>query len=242
MEERLDKLLVQLNLVDTRSEAEKIILEIGVHVNGKIINKPGKKFKKDCHIKFIDNSKQWLSIDANKIVSAIDKWNLEISGNVFLDVFSGLGASTEVLFSNKAKKVYLNDSVKDSYSNSLSVNNIVNSTGLYLRELTSSHVSEKLDGCIINSSDTLMSKTLPFVHPFLNKGAFVIVVIKPRVEVDKNNLKNNGELRNSLGYSSMFVKLKETAEVNNLDLLDYFKSPILGDDGKEEFILYLRKI
>jgi 23S rRNA (cytidine1920-2'-O)/16S rRNA (cytidine1409-2'-O)-methyltransferase len=242
MEERLDKLLVQLNLVETRAKAEKLILEVGVHVNGKLVNKPGKKFEESCKIKFVTNSDQWLSINANKLISAIKKWKLEVSGGVFCDVFCELGSSSEVLFSNKAKKVYLNDLTKDSFDSSLSTNNIVNLTDLDLRELTSNQITEKLDGCIVNSSDQPLSKTLPFIHPFLKSGSFVIAIIKPKIEVDKSYLKNNGEVRNSLAYPSMFDQLKKTAEVNNLSLLDYIKSPILGDEGREEYILFLKKM
>lgn len=242
MEERLDKLLVKLNLVETRAKAEKLILEVGVHVNGKLINKPGKKFEKNCKIKFVTNSDQWLSIDANKLIFAISKWNLEISGGVFCDVFCDLGSSTEVLFSNMAKKVYLNDLRKDSFDSSLASSNIVNLTDLDLRELTTNQITDKLDGCIVNSSEEPLSKTLPFIHPFIKSDAYVVAIIKPKIEVDKSYLKNNGEVRNSLAYPSMFEQIKKTAKINNLSLLDHIKSPILGSDGREEFILLLKKM
>ena len=243
MEERLDKLLVQLNLVDSRAEAEKLILEVGVHVNGKLINKPGKKFKNDCKIKFIEASDEWVSINANKILSAIKKWKLNVAGKRFLDVFTNDGATSEVLLSFSADKVYSNDLMKKNYPSSIfDNNNLVNCTGLFLREITTKLIPEQLDGCVINVSDDKLNKTLPFIHPFLKLDAFVIVMINPKVEVDKSFIKNNGELRNTLGYPSMFDELKKVAELNNLDLIDYMKSPLLGEDGNEEFILYLKRI
>jgi len=243
MEERLDKLLVQLNLVDSRVSAERLILEVGVHVNGKLIKKPGKKFKSDCKIKFIEASDEWVSINATKILAAIKKWKLEVQGKSILDVFTNDGATSEVLLNYKANKVYTNDLIKKSYPSSIFSNdNLVDCTGLFLREITTKLIPEPLDGCVINVSVDRLNKTLPFIHPFLKLDAFVIVMINPKVEVDKSFIKNNGELRNTLGYPSMFDELKKVAKLNNLDLIDYMISPILGEDGNEEFILNLKKI
>ena len=243
MEERLDKLLVQLNLVESRVKAEKLILEVGVHVNGKLINKPGKKFKNDCKIKFVKASNEWVSINANKILAAIKKWKLVISSKYLLDVFTNDGATSEVLLSYDANKVYVNDLIKKNQPSSIfNHDNLIDCTGLFLREITTKLIPEQLDGCVINVSDDKLNKTLPFIHPFLKLDAFVVVVINPKVEVDKSFIKNNGELRNTLGYPSMFDNLKKVAELNNLTLIDYIKSPILGEEGNEEFILYLRKV
>jgi len=93
MEERLDKLLVQLNLVDTRVNAEKLILEVGVNVNGKLIYKPGKKFKSDSKIKLVQVNDDWLSLHAFKLLAALDKWKLVAENKICLDAFCGSSRS-----------------------------------------------------------------------------------------------------------------------------------------------------
>jgi 23S rRNA (cytidine1920-2'-O)/16S rRNA (cytidine1409-2'-O)-methyltransferase len=242
MEERLDKILVQRNLVDTRVKAEKLIQEIGVKVYGKLVTKPGKKFPIDCKIDVISEDFPWVSIDSMKIVEAISKWNLKIENGNFLDVGILNGAFTEVLLKNNAKKVYALNPIKDS---TISIykgdERIVDFSGTYLRELTFNNVTDEIDGCVIDEPNLSMDKILPFIHPFLKTGGFVVAVIKPHLEVGKEHLKNNGAVRNTLGFPEMFESLKKIGETNNLKFIDEINSPIAGKDGQQEFMIIYRK-
>lgn len=241
MEERLDKLLVQLNLVDTRVNAEKLILEVGVNVNGKLIYKPGKKFKSDSRIKLVQVNDDWLSIHAFKLLAALDKWKLVAENKICLDAFCGSGSVSQVLINKNCSKVFLHDTDSKELASVLNNDKVFNHTGYTLRELTEKEISEKIDFCFINASEHALNKTLPFVQSFLNKDSDVVCVIRPKLEVEKEHLKNNGEVRNTLAYPSMFDSLAKTAKLNNLEFVEAIKSPILGDDGKEEFIIYLKK-
>mgnify|MGYP000029097005 FL=1 len=78
MEIRIDKLLVDKQLALNRMDAERIIKTYGVLVNGKLINKTGKKFTEDAEIKLIINDERWKSIDAQKISTALDQWKIDI--------------------------------------------------------------------------------------------------------------------------------------------------------------------
>ena len=242
MEERLDKILVQRNLVETRVKAEKLIQEIGVKVFGKLVTKPGKKFPLDCKIDIISEDFPWISIDSIKLVEAISKWNLKIENGNFLDVGILNGAFTEVLLKNNAKKVYALNPIKDT---TISIykgdERIIDFSGTYLRELTFNNVTDEIDGCVIDEPNLSMDKILPFIHPFLKTGGFVVAVIKPQLEVGKEHLKNNGVVRNTLGYPEMFESLKKIGETNNLKFIDEINSPIAGKDGQQEFIVLYRK-
>ena len=72
MEERLDKILIQRNLVSTRVRAERMIRETGVKVDGKLITKTGKKFPVDCKIELIEEENPWVSRGAYKLLEAIE--------------------------------------------------------------------------------------------------------------------------------------------------------------------------
>jgi len=241
MEERLDKLLVELGLVATRSEAEKLILEVGVNIDGKLITKPGKKFSIISNIKLVSNQQEFSSLNAVKISSAIKKWKLAVEGGSFLDIFSEEAIASEVLLFLNASKVFINEPSKNSFKNIPFSEKVVDLTGIFLREISIKNTGNLLDGCVLNASDESLMKSLPFVHPLLRQNGFVLAIIRPKVEVEKSALKNNGKIRNSLVYPAMFEQIKSTSFINNLDLIDYIKSPIIGKDGEEEFILYLRK-
>ena len=78
MEERLDKILIQRKLVTTRTRAEKIIREVGVKVDGKLITKSGKKVPVDCIIEMVEEEIPWVSRGALKLIEALNEWNPEI--------------------------------------------------------------------------------------------------------------------------------------------------------------------
>jgi 23S rRNA (cytidine1920-2'-O)/16S rRNA (cytidine1409-2'-O)-methyltransferase len=243
MEERLDKILVERNFVESRVKAEQIISEVGVKVNGKLINKPGKKFLPDCNIVMVEAEFPWISIEALKLKSAIEKWKIKIDSGVFIDVDCNQGSFSEVLLENAASKVYAVDSKRDLLHLKIKEDKrVVDLTGMYLRELTNNSIVEKLDGCVINDLALSLDKTLPFIHPFLKEDAFLISVIKPQLEVSKENLKNNGSVRNTLGYPEMFETLKKTGKENNLIYVDHMNSPIVGKDGQQEFIMLFKKV
>lgn len=242
MEERIDKLLVQRNLVETRIKAEQLIQEIGVKVAGKLITKPGKKFPLDCKIELITENSLWTSIESVKLSEAIRHWNLTVQNGKFLAITPFKKAFIEVLLNQEAEKIYSLDSNRENVDASLKNNpKIVDFSGIYLRELTSNNVTDELDGCILDEPTLPMNKVLPFIHPFLKKDAFVVAVIKPHLEVDKEHLKNNGSIRNSLCFPEMFEQLKAVGITNNLTFEGHIDSPIVGKDGQQEFILLFRK-
>ena len=86
MEERLDKLLLQRNLVSSRVRAEQIIRETGVKVNGKLITKTGKKVPVDAQIEMISEELPWVSRGALKLLEAIQHWNPSLSERTFMDM------------------------------------------------------------------------------------------------------------------------------------------------------------
>lgn len=241
-EERLDKILVQRNLVETRVKAEQIIQEIGVKVNGKLVTKTGKKFPLDCEIELVPEKLEWSSVEALKLVESISHWNLPIKDGVFLDISSANGVFSEVLLENKAKKVYYVNNVKETFA--LKYKNdkrVVDFSGLHLRELTKNNVTDVLTGCVVDENTLSFNKIFPFIHPFLLPDAFVVAVIKPQLEVGKEHLKNNGSVRNTLAYVDMFESVKAIGKESNLNYIDHIDSPIVGKDGQHEFLILFKR-
>ena len=97
MEERLDKILLQRNLVSSRVRAEQMIREVGVRVDGKLINKTGKKFSVDCKIEIIQEEIPWVSRGALKIIEAIELWKPAINGGTMMDIGASTGGFESVL-------------------------------------------------------------------------------------------------------------------------------------------------
>jgi 23S rRNA (cytidine1920-2'-O)/16S rRNA (cytidine1409-2'-O)-methyltransferase len=233
-EERLDKILIQRNLVSSRVRAEQMIREVGVRVDGKLINKTGKKFPIDCKIEIIQEEIPWVSRGALKLIEAIEKWKPEIAGKTLLDIGASTGGFTEVLLQNGAMRVYCVDVGKDQLHEKIkSDERVVNLEKTHVRELTANTIKELSDGCVIDVS---------FIHSFLKPGAFVIALVKPQFEVGKENIAKGGIVKNKSLYPEIIEKITAAGKVNNLVYQDHIVSPILGGDGNQEFLMLLTRV
>ena len=242
MEERLDKILIQRNLVSTRTRAEQIIREVGVKVDGKLITKTGKKFPVDCVIEMVAEEIPWVSRGALKLVEAIKKWQPEIQGKVFMDIGASTGGFTQVLLENGASKVYCVDvGTNQLHAKIADDPRTVNLEKTHVRELTPRLIPEITSGCVIDVSFISLEKIFPFIHAFLEEGSPVIALVKPQFEVGKNNVGKGGIVKDTKLYPEMIEKVQQSAAMNNLSYVAHIDSPVLGGDGNREFLMLLKK-
>ncbi|MBL4862561.1 MAG: TlyA family RNA methyltransferase [Crocinitomicaceae bacterium] len=242
MEERLDKLLIQRKLVSTRGHAEKMIREVGVKVDGKLISKSGKKFTVDCTIEIIAEETPWVSRDAVKLTEAIQQWDLDIENKVFMDIAAGAGGITQVLLENKAKKVYCMDLEKDKLNVDMAINSrtvILENT--HVRELTNKIIPELVDGCVIDVTDTSLENIFPFIHPFIKNDGVIIAVVKPQYEVDKKKLGKGRLVKDKKLHKEVIDRVIHCGATNQMIYKAHISSPILGNDGNHEFLIKLIK-
>jgi len=242
VEERLDKLLIQRGLVSTRVRAEHIIRDCGVLVNGKLITKTGKRFPADVEIVMLEEEIPWVSRGAFKLLRALEKWNLTVEGQTFMDIGASTGGFTEVLLNNGASKVFCVDVGKDQlHANIRNNEKVVNLEKTHVRELTPKLIDCLVDGCVIDVSFISLTKVFPFVHSFVKPGGYVIALIKPRFEVGKNNVRKGGIVKDSSLYPQVIERIKSDGKLNHLTYIDHCDSPILGGDGNREFLMILHR-
>ena len=241
-EERLDKILIQRNLVTTRVRAEKIIRETGVKVNGKLVVKTGKRFPIDCKIEMITEEIPWVSRGALKLEEAFKHWSPTITDKTFMDIGASTGGFTELLLKNNAKKVFCVDVGRDQLHERIKNDDrTINLEKTHVRELTPSLITELVDGCVIDVSFISLEKIFPFIHSFIKKDGFVIALVKPQFEVGKKNIGKGGVVKNKRLYPEVIEKIKQEANANNLIYASHITSPILGGDGNQEFLMLLHK-
>lgn len=241
-EERLDKIIMQRGLITTRVRCEKMIQEVGVLVNGKLITKPGKKFPLDAHIELIEDEIPWVSRGALKLLKAKETWDIDFSGKVVLDIGASTGGFTEVALKNGASRVFCVDVGSDQLHERLkSDERVVNLEKTHVRELTPQLISEPIDVCVVDVSFISLSKIFPFIHAFLKPNAQLIVLVKPQFEVGKENVGKGGIVKNKSLYPTMIETIKEEALKSNMRYVKYMESPILGGDGNMEFLMLLER-
>lgn len=242
MEERLDKILIHRNLVSTRVRAEKIIREVGVKVNGKLVTKTGKRFPIDCKIEMIAEEIPWVSRGALKLLEGIEKWNPEVENGHFLDIGASTGGFTEVLLKNNASRVYCVDVGRDQLHDRIKEDDrVINLEKTHVRELTPKLIPTEIDGCVIDVSFISLEKIFPFVHSFLKEDAWMIALVKPQFEVGKKNVRKGGIVKDKKLYTEVIDRIKACGAMNQLIYQDHCSSPILGGDGNQEFLMFLKK-
>ncbi len=242
-EERLDKIIMQRGLITTRVRCEKMIQEVGVLVNGKLINKPGKKFPIDVKIELIEDEIPWVSRGALKLLRAKDAWNIDFTDKTVMDIGASTGGFSEVALHHGASKVFCVDVGSDQLHERLkSDNRVVNLEKTHVRELTNNLITEPIDICVIDVSFISLSKIFPFIHAFLKPQAQLIVLVKPQFEVGKENIGKGGIVKNKSLYPKMIEDIKSEALKSNLNYLKHIESPILGGDGNMEFLMLMEKV
>jgi 23S rRNA (cytidine1920-2'-O)/16S rRNA (cytidine1409-2'-O)-methyltransferase len=243
MEERLDKILLQRGLVSTRVRAEQIIREHGVVVNGKLLNKTGKKIPVDAKIELLAEEIPYVSRGALKLKHALENFAVSIEGKTAMDIGASTGGFTEILLEKGAVKIYCVDvGTAQLHKRIKEDSRIVNLEKTHVRELNNRLIPENCALVVVDVSFISLEKVLPFLHPLLNSGADCIVLIKPQFEVGKENVGKGGIVKKKSLYPEVIENIKRIGAINNLRYKQHIESPILGGDGNQEFLMWLTRV
>lgn len=241
-EERLDKLLVSRGLMSSRARAEEVIDNGGILVNGKQVQKSGKKVPVDAQIEVLTEDFGYVSRGALKLKAAVERWNLDIDGGKFLDIGASTGGFTEVLIEAGGSKVFAVDVGHGQLHQRLRQNpTVISLEKTHVRDLNEKIIPYPVDGCVIDVSFISLEKVLPFVHRFLKEGAFLVALIKPQFEVGKNKLGKGGIVKEKRLYPEVIANIKRVGKDCQLVFEDQMDSPLLGGDGNREFLIYFKK-
>jgi 23S rRNA (cytidine1920-2'-O)/16S rRNA (cytidine1409-2'-O)-methyltransferase len=242
MEERLDKILVNRGLISTRVRAEKMIEEVGVKVDGKLINKPGKKIAENAIIELIEEELPWVSRGALKLLKAIETWDIPVSGKIAIDLGASTGGFTEVLLSKDIAKVYCVDVGTNQLHERIKSNpKVIDLQQTHARELTTHTIPEQVNLIVIDVSFISLEKIFPFLHPFIQMGGDIVALVKPQFEAGRENISKKGIVKNQQLYPAILQNVKDYALRSNFTYKDSIESPLLGGDGNREFLMWLKK-
>ncbi len=239
---RLDSLLKDLELVDSRNKALAMIISGNVFVNEAKVDKPGKLIKCDAVIKLRQNDHQWVSRGGVKLEHSIKVLNIDLKNKVCLDIGSSTGGFTDVLINGGVKKVYAVDVGYGQFDWRLR-----NSEKVILFERTNARninkkiIKEQIDLIVCDVSFiSLKMVLLPSLE--LLKDSFIIVaLIKPQFEVEKKKVGKGGIIKDPKIHEDVCEDIKNWARENiNYKSIKIIDSPILGQKGNKEFFIYIR--
>ena len=239
IKKRIDQLLVEKQLVETRTKAKAMVMAGQIFVGEKLINKSGEMFKEDVRIKVKNLQPKWVSRGAFKILHALYNFNIEINNKTCLDLGASTGGFSQVLLKKGAKKIYSVDVGKNQLHEKLRIENkIINIEQTNARYLTSATIRDKIDIIVCDVSFISMKKVIQPCLKFLTNNGKIIALIKPQFEVKKQEIKKGVVLDNNV-HLRICDEYKNWFEENCLlKFVGLVESPIKGPKGNKEFLIY----
>jgi 23S rRNA (cytidine1920-2'-O)/16S rRNA (cytidine1409-2'-O)-methyltransferase len=238
--ERLDILIVNKGLAESRSLAQKIIMAGDVLVNDQVAYKPSQVFENNVKIQ-LKQKPRFVSRGGLKLEKALIEFSLEnLIGKVCVDVGASTGGFTDCLLQHHAEKVYAVDvgygQIHQSLRNSLKVV-IMEKTNV--KNIKS--FPERIDMVTIDVSFISLKTVLPIIKNWVDENDIrVIALVKPQFEAGrKEAAKGRGVIRNEETRSAIMADMITFVKNAGIKYLGYTESPVLGTKGNKEFLLNL---
>ena len=234
---RLDKALVQLGLVTTRSQAESYIRLGRVKVAGRLVTKPG-YFVHDLSLVELDQPEQFVSRAGLKLASVADKLAVDFRGKLVLDVGSSTGGFTDYALSRGARRVICVDVGTDQLHPKLR-----RDARVELHEKTDIRdfvTNQPVDIILIDVSFISLREVLPHLAELANRQTQVVAMVKPQFETG-NRLKNHGVIKNDTERRRILHDFEQWAKRYFL-LRAKADSAVAGARGNRERFYLLTKL
>ena len=197
MKKRIDLILVEKKIAETRTRAQSIIMAGQIYVNNNKVLKSGEIYDSNVEIIYKSLHPQWVSRGAFKILHALSHFNINVKNFKCLDLGASTGGFTEVLLSKNVKKIYCVDVGTNQLHEKLQINKrIINIPKTNARYLTKEIIPEIVDLIVCDVSFISMKKVIEPSLIFLEKKYGIIVgLIKPQFESEKKEIKKGGVIK-----------------------------------------------
>lgn len=236
---RLDQMLVEKGLAESRSRAQSLILAGKVTVDGKISDKPGRTISGETPIAVTGIDHPWVSRGGVKLAAALDHFGVDPSALIALDLGASTGGFTDVLLERRAKRVYAVDVGHSQLASKLRDNpRVVVLEHLNARYLGLEHIPEPIDLIVCDVSFIGLQMVLPAAFALSAAGARLVALIKPQFEAGRGAVGKGGVVRDEAIHADVRDRLTKWLNAQADWQSDgIIESPIKGPDGNREFLI-----
>ncbi|MBF0323996.1 hemolysin [Magnetospirillum moscoviense] len=240
---RIDQLLVDRGLVESRARAQAMIMAGLVVVAGKRIDKAGTTVALDAAIDLKGQDHPWVSRGGLKLVEALDRFAIDPTGLVAIDVGASTGGFTDVLLTRGAAKVYAVDVGHGQLAWKLrSDQRVVVLERTNARHLTHEQIPDPAGMVVCDASFIGLETVLPAALALAAPGAFLVALIKPQFEVGKGRVGKGGVVREPELHAEVCERITAwLAGLPGWSVVGLCESPITGPEGNKEFLIVGRK-
>ena len=234
---RLDRLLVERGLVETRQKAQAMIMAGQVFVEGQKVEKSGTMVRPEAQIE-MQESPRYVGRGGLKLEAALDRFGWDVRGQVFLDIGSSTGGFVDCLLQRGAEPVHAVDVGGGQLHWKLRQDGRVQvHEGVNARYLDWHEIGETVDGITVDVSFISVTMILPVLVQFARPGTRLMVLVKPQFEVGKGQVGKGGIVREASKQQASVMKVQECAVSLGFSDLADFPCPVLGAEGNQEFFL-----
>jgi 23S rRNA (cytidine1920-2'-O)/16S rRNA (cytidine1409-2'-O)-methyltransferase len=244
--ERIDKLLVEKGLAESRTKAQALIMAGVVLVNEQRVDKPSVLFPPNSQIRLKhadDPALRYVGRGGLKLESALDEFQIDVGGLRCLDVGASTGGFTDCLLQRGAAQVVAIDVGHNQIDWRLRNDPRVDvREGVNARYLTSEQFDTPFDVIVVDVSFISLTKVLPSLLPLLRPTGFLIALIKPQFEVGRGEVGSGGVVRDPEKRLRVIDEVNTFAKEIGLQPKGLIESPIHGAEGNVEFLaMYVPK-
>ena len=239
--QRLDQILFNRNLAESKTKAQAMIMAGQVFVEGKIINKSGFNINSNATIEIKNLGPKWVSRGANKLLTALEKNKIIVKNKICIDLGSSTGGFTDVLIQRGAQKVYAIDVGTNQLHEKLKENNkVISLEKTNARYLKKDQFVELIDIMVCDVSFISLKKVIePNLHLLKDESA-IIALIKPQFESKKNETKK-GVVKDFIIHQRICNEISEWFEnIGRSKVLSLNESPLKGPKGNTEFLITIK--
>ena len=239
--QRLDILLFERGLVESRERAKTTIMSGVVFVDGQRVDKPGSTVKEDSEIE-VRGGLKYVSRGGLKLEKALDSFNISTENKICMDCGASTGGFSDCMLQRGAKKVY---AVDVGYGQlAWKIRNdprVVTMERTNVRYLTREDIPDEIDFAVVDVSFISLSLVLPVVFALTSEAGEAVCLIKPQFEAGREKVGKKGVVRDPTTHIEVLDNFIASAERIGFTVNAIEFSPIKGPEGNIEFLGYISK-
>ena len=241
--QRVDVMLVERGLVESRAKAQALIMAGLVYAGTKRVAKAGDTLPEDTQLVVKGQEHPWVSRGGVKLAHGLDYFGLDPAGRICLDVGASTGGFTDVLLSHGAEKVYAVDVGHGQLAWKLrSDERVVVLEKTNARHLTAEVIPEPVGALVCDASFIGLQTVLPAALALCKPGAFAVALIKPQFEAGPGQVGKGGVVRDAAVHEEVCARINAWfAGLPGWEVLGMTPSPIKGPEGNVEFLIGARR-
>ncbi|MBI1750583.1 MAG: TlyA family RNA methyltransferase [Acidobacteria bacterium] len=238
---RLDVLLVERGLVESRQKAQALILAGQVLVNGQKTAKAGALVADDAAVEISGEKLKYASRGGLKLEGALEDFGVSVSGKICLDAGASTGGFTDCLLQRGAAKVFAVDVSTDQLDWKLRQDARVVPVECNARFLQPEDIGEAVDVVTVDVSFISVTKVLPALVAVARPGANFLILVKPQFELERKDVRRGGIVRDPMLHQRAIERVQVAAGLTELTVLGSKPSRLTGAEGNQEYFLHARR-